>query len=258
MTKRSFIWPYQMSSSSARDLARSMEALRIRSEARRVVRKNDVIINWGNSDIAHWWNPLCHNIVVNQPTNVASCINKLRTYELLKSKNILIPEFSTTITEARNWFNSPIKGKFNGVLCRTMLRASGGRGIVLAKTSDEVVNANLYTRYIPKSKEFRVHVSSEYGLIDIQEKRKRNGFTGNQYLRNFDAGWVFCREDVKCPDEVISQATEAVIAMGLDFGAVDIGWDKDFGTRIYEINTAPGIEGTTLDHYSSHFTRNYL
>jgi glutathione synthase/RimK-type ligase-like ATP-grasp enzyme len=39
--------------------------------------------------------------------------------------------------------------------------------------------------------------------------------------------------------------------MGLDFGAVDIGHrliDNQF--FVFEVNTAPGLEGTTLDKYA--------
>jgi hypothetical protein len=36
----------------------------------------------------------------------------------------------------------------------------------------------------------------------------------------------------------------------LDFGAVDVGWNEHHGeATIYEVNTAPGLEGTTLEKY---------
>jgi glutathione synthase/RimK-type ligase-like ATP-grasp enzyme len=43
----------------------------------------------------------------------------------------------------------------------------------------------------------------------------------------------------------------AVAALGLDFGAVDIGWNRS--TRratVYEVNTAPYVEGTTAKMYA--------
>ena len=49
-------------------------------------------------------------------------------------------------------------------------------------------------------------------------------------------------------------ATNAIDAIGLDFGAVDVGYDEKTNTCVvYEINTAPGIEGSTVDWYAERF-----
>jgi len=64
-------------------------------------------------------------------------------------------------------------------------------------------------------------------------------------------GWVYARSDVAIPDMLCTIAMEAVLLLGLDFGAVDIGHkvneNKFF---VFEVNTAPGLEGSTLDKYS--------
>jgi hypothetical protein len=96
-------------------------------------------------------------------------------------------------------------------------------------------------------------------MIDAQEKRKVEGFGGltnaNTYIRNHPNGWVFCREEVVIPPEVIQLAEESVLRMRLDFGAVDIGWHPEFGVALYEINTAPGLEGQTLTNYANTIRR---
>ena len=53
------------------------------------------------------------------------------------------------------------------------------------------------------------------------------------------------------PDRtVLSAGIRAVGCLGLDFGAADIGWNSHDGEpSVYEVNTAPGLEGTTLDKY---------
>ena len=149
------------------------------------------------------------------------------------------------------------RGLVNAVLCRTLLRANSGRGIVVAKKPEELVDAPLYTRYTPKTKEFRVHTSAKFGIFDIQEKRKRKESEKSEvpYIRNHDQGWVFCRENVACPDDVKLEAEKAVQALSLDFGAVDIGYHPTYGAFVYEVNTAPGLEGQTCESYSAFFKR---
>ena len=91
-------------------------------------------------------------------------------------------------------------------------------------------------------------------MIDIQQKRKVNGFINsgnNKYIRNHPNGWVFCRDNVTCPPEIKAISIEAVSALDLDFGAVDIGFHETYGPCIYEVNTAPGLEGTTIHKYAN-------
>ena len=82
-------------------------------------------------------------------------------------------------------------------------------------------------------------------------KRKRNGALGGTGIRNHANGWVYARAEIAPPEELLSSAAKAVKLLGLDFGAVDIGHrviDNKF--FVFEVNTAPGLEGTTLDKYS--------
>lgn len=95
--------------------------------------------------------------------------------------------------------------------------------------------ARLYTKLIPAEREYRVHV---VGTEAICVHRKVDG-TG--IIRNSEAGWVF-RRVTTFPQAIIPEARNAVVALGLDFAAVDVLWD---GQRAYvlETNTAPGIDG---------------
>ena len=70
-------------------------------------------------------------------------------------------------------------------------------------------------------------------------------------IRNHTNGWIYARSDVAIPDMLCPIAIQAVNLLGLDFGAVDIGHriiDNKF--FVFEVNTAPGLEGTTLDKYA--------
>ena len=259
MYTKCIIYPYNLGSQSARRLAEGLNTIRVRPNGSYYHRAQHLVINWGNSTLPRWATPRAIQHMLNTPQNVEIASNKISTFQRLGEN---IPEWTTDIRTARNWLATPIFGrKLNAVVCRTLTRANSGRGIVLAKTPEEVVAAPLYTRYTPKTLEYRAHVSVRQGVIDIAEKRRRNGFENNeqanQYIRSWDNGWVFCREDLNVPDAVRTVAEGAIHRLGLHFGAVDVGYHPDFGAVVYEVNTAPGLEGQTLINYINMF-RSYL
>ena len=121
-----------------------------------------------------------------------------------------------------------------------------------------VVDAPLYTKYVKKADEYRVHVFGGE-VLDVQQKRKRQEVPNDEVdyqIRNLAGGWVFCRDNIDCPSSVRELAVGAVRALGLDFGAVDIGFNRHNGVGyVFEVNTAPGVEGSTLDKYYAAFAQ---
>lgn len=214
-----------------------------------------IVINWGNGNVR---STDFHGIsrFVNSHTAVAAASNKLITFQKLKDKDgIRIPVFTTDRSVAASWLGDGI-----GVVCRTKLNGHSGDGIVLAlQQTDEIPNASLYVHYIKKQKEFRVHVA--FGaVIDVQEKRKRTelpeDFITNFQVRNHSTGWVYCREEIQEPEGLRQMAVQTVGHLGLDFGAVDIIWnEKRNECYVLEVNTAPGLEGTTVTKYAEAFVR---
>lgn len=99
-------------------------------------------------------------------------------------------------------------------------------------------------------------------VICVQQKRKESEAeqTADQKLiRNRSNGWVFTRNDIDpLPQDALTQAVNAVAALGLDFGAVDlvIGRDDELA-YVLEVNTAPGLEGTTVQDYANGFRQHY-
>jgi len=143
------------------------------------------------------------------------------------------------------------------VMCRTLLRASEGRGIVVAETEEQLVNAPLYTRYVPKKEEYRVHVLNGQ-VIDVQQKKKRRGFEDerNTKVRNLANGYVFCRDGITEPQNLRSVAIRATAALGYNLGAVDIAYNvkKDL-LVVLEVNANPGMQGQTLENYANAILR---
>lgn len=257
MYNKCIVYPYNLGSTSARKLAHALQTKCVRPNGNYYHKRGHLIINWGNSTLPRWATPQAINNMLNLTHYVQLASDKIRTFHALQTN---IPEWTININTAREWLNTPRFGrKLNAVVCRTLTRANSGRGIVLATTPDEVVQAPLYTRYTPKTAEYRVHVFAREGTIDFAEKKRRNGFAenehANQYIRSWNNGWVFCREDVTLPADVYRIAEEAIHRLGLDFGAVDVGYHPEFGSVIYEVNTAPGLEGHTLECYINTFRR---
>lgn len=246
---RIVIYPYGPSN-GARELARAVHATRVRQGGGYVPRPTDLLINWGNPRVPGWWNHNARTNALNQPESVRNAINKIRTFRLLEQNDVSIPPFATNLREARNLFRTTQ----SRVLCRTVLTGHSGRGIVIANAVGELVEAPLYTKYVPKEREYRLHVLNGE-VIDIEQKRKRNDARQERdverLVRSHRHGWIFARNNVDPIDNRIRNAAiTSVRALGLNFGAVDLGVHTKHGIKVYEVNTAPGIEGTTVERYS--------
>lgn len=241
------IEPYKMWSGGAKALGERAGILRA---TKRQVQKHgdfDYVINWGSSQRRF------NGQYINPPEAVAVASDKLQSAKVLGNFGVPQPDFTTDRKVAAEWLTGG-----HTVVCRTLLRANSGRGIVLRSPEDGegLPAAPLYTRYIKKSDEFRIHVLGDR-VLDVQQKKKRQEVDNekvNYQVRNACNGWVFCRDDVVAPSCVTDAAVRAVDALGLDFGAVDIGYNRKRDCcRVYEVNTAPGLEGTTLDKYYEAF-----
>jgi glutathione synthase/RimK-type ligase-like ATP-grasp enzyme len=173
--------------------------------------------------------------------------DKLTQLQKFKDAQVNCPDFTTDRDVAAGFIRDG-----HAVVCRTLLRGSEGRGIVVAESVEELVPAPLYTKYVKKKKEFRVHVLNGQ-VIDVQEKRKRKEFTDerNTRIRNVANGYVFCRDSVVEPTSLRELAISATRALGYNLGAVDIVWnERSDSLYVLEVNATPGMEGTTLQKYA--------
>lgn len=168
------------------------------------------------------------------------------------------PEYTTAAGVASLWL---VQG--HTVVERHILNGNSGAGIKLIEPGVDDVSAvcPLYVKYVPKKQEYRVHVCAGVA-VDIQRKARRKDIADedvNWKVRNHDNGFIFARnEDGFVPDDVVIQAVNAVNILGLDFGAVDVIFnEKSQQAYVLEVNTAPGLSGTTLEGYVARF-KDYL
>jgi glutathione synthase/RimK-type ligase-like ATP-grasp enzyme len=139
------------------------------------------------------------------------------------------------------------------VVCRKLLRSSEGKGIVIEDKANVTTNAPLYTQYIKKKAEYRAHVYNNK-VIDVQQKKKRAGFTEERdtRVRNTANGYVFCRDNINIPSDLAAVAIAAVNALGKTHGAVDLIYnERQNKTYALEVNQRPGMQGTTLQSWSN-------
>ena len=233
------IFPYKLASESAKILAKALHCKRLYHEGKyRPGNPRTTIVNWGNSSL-----PFFHRNTLNKPAAVAVAANKLSTLQKLKSSGLSVPLFTTDKNEAEMWQEDGHK-----VVCRHKLSSHSGQGISICRTEDTIPSAPLYTQYTKKDKEYRIHVFNGK-VIDFSEKRRSHQKeVTNELIRSHGNGWIFCRDGAVLSTEARSLAIEAVRCLGLDFGGVDL-ISNNGHCYVLEVNSAPGIEGSTLQAY---------
>jgi len=237
------LFPYKAGSLSAKRLARTLGILRVSPSYN--AKRSDTIINWGSSTPPHFrW----MEQDLNKPHAIALASNKLETFRQFRSNSFThVPDWTTNPNEAQHWLDLGLK-----TYCRKLLSSHSGNGIVVCNDGDTLVSAPLYTLHTKHKDEYRVHVFKGEA-IDIQQKRKSFGrSTTSSGIRNHTNGWVYTRDNCNPPSDLVNASIKAVELLGLDFGAVDIGHRlRDNKFFVFEVNTAPGLEGTTLQRYAN-------
>jgi len=109
-----------------------------------------------------------------------------------------------------------------------------------------------WVRKEPIRREYRVH-SFLGRSIRAGVKVPRPGMQAHPWIRAYSAGWQldYCGVEQRFRD----LAHQAVSALGLQFGAVDIGERPDGSLFVLEVNRAPGAGLGVIDAYARAITR---
>lgn len=223
----------------------------------RVVVRNDVVINWGIPSAERF--DRCRfstNLLLNPVEAVNRAANKLQAFHVLQRRNVSIPEFTEQLETARQWIREGTR-----VYCRTELRGNSGNGIVVARSESELSPCQLYVKGLDVAHEYRFHVVQGQ-IIDAVRKAWSTEVAEedrNMDVRNHANGSIFVRssrslERALANTAARDTAVNAVQALGLDFGAVDLIETTSGEFKVLEVNTACGLEGTTLTRYTEAFT----
>lgn len=242
------LYSYNNGSKSAKALADALGIKMLKHEGKPA--RADVLINWGCSNITR---EIYGAVVINPPEAIARAVNKLDAFDVMHEARVNIPMHQI---EKQNAIKHILP--LGDVVCRTKLNGHSGEGIVIATTQEELVDAPLYVQYVKKKQEYRLHVM--HGEVFFTQRKARKVEVPdeevNWKVRNLKGGFIYANQDVVVADAAKEQAVLAITALGLDFGAVDIIWnEREDKYYVLEVNTACGLEGTTLEKYVEQFKR---
>lgn len=253
------IYPYKPASKGAKDLAEALGVRRIKHRSSRFrASPQKVVVNWG-CGADNWPRELNGCRIINNPAAVSLCSNKLSFFRNVSEaeQGPRVPPFLTSRQDVIQRLSGGAGVEW---VARTVLQGHSGAGIILINGDtppEDVPQASLYTKYIKKTDEYRVHIF-QGEVIDVQRKARSMDVPDDQVnwqVRNHANGFIFARnEGQPVPADVAGQSLLCMRAVGLDFGAVDVVYNgRREEAYVIEVNTAPGLVGTTLENYTRKF-----
>lgn len=266
-------------SDSADALAKALKATRIRALDGITLGKGDVVVCWG----AQLENVPAGVTVLNGP----SLKRKFTDIRLLTKANVRTvqateekpKDLNDPVTAKLKDLENFIKASANGTrdVIKAVLPAIGVRVSAIKKeldkpwagstdwfgreddhsrASDLITPPKKPDYWVKREefvKEYRVH--SFDGLsIRAGHKVIKAGFKNpSPWIRSWESGWDMDYSGVKPPVREI--AAKAVKALGLTFGAVDIGETAKGELVVLEVNRAPALDGGEIPAYVRAFER---
>lgn len=117
---------------------------------------------------------------------------------------------------------------------------------------------DFFVKKLELVREFRIHSFLGKSIRAGMKAPRENYADGtpgaaqrHPWIRSHEAGWRILYDGVSSKQKHRDLAHKAVAALGLDFGAVDIGEMANGSLVVLEVNRAPGIEGGTVEAYSN-------
>lgn len=205
----------RVSSDSAKLLAKALEAIRVRRADQ--IGPRDIVICWGEA------------LEGSRVLNGAPLRSKLRDAQILAEASV--PTIQVSLTHREGWLGRST-------------HHIGGNDLLRP-----IANPAFWVKRENIEEEFRVH-SFLGRSIRAGRKIPRDGMDPHEWIRSWDGGWRIAYLPGSVGPAHRDLAHRAVKALGLDFGAVDIGRKKGGDLIVLEVNRAPGIEGGTVERYA--------
>ena len=205
---------------------------------------NHIVVRWGNRIDVN-----LHNcIVYNKAEAIANATDKKKSREIFKQKGVNSPRL---VSRGDVNINYPL-------IARPRVHAKGKNFHVIKNEVEFTVHLNThqdwyYSEFVDKVQEFRIHCGHGRILNYLEKPNPGNGqIAWNRALN----GEAFT--NVKWNDynsAVCKVALEAIQALGLDFGGVDVILDKEGKAHVLEVNTSPTLASSeySMSRYAKYF-----
>lgn len=188
-------------------------------------------VNWGKARANTRLNP-----------DISNVTNKRVMRELFADHNVPTPQLFHTLQDAVDFMS------YGGSVVGRPDRHTGGRGFWLCnrwvdmakalKGTSRKKPATHFMEYITREnapREYRVHICNGKSIRISEKSFGETGLTAH--------GSYITRKPTHNVKHVRRAAKQAVLAVGLDFGAVDI-LANDTECWVTEVNAAPGLGGS--------------
>jgi len=198
----------------------------------------DYLIRWG-SRAGVGYRP--REEPINSRSALRDNTDKLNSLRVLEDAGVPVPEYTTDRDEISETFGYPALGR-----AESHTRGEDINLILQWRDAYLTSGNDYFVEYIPTDLEYRVHVVNGE-VVKVHEKRLRSEADNHPFIRNAETGWVFMEPRGEEPDHQL--AIDAVGALGLDFGAVDMIRDENGDEYVLEVNSAPSLDEANLERY---------
>jgi len=189
--------------------------------------------------------------------NYGKCVSKIKQYEFFKTELIPHPEWTTSLGSAMHYL---INGEWKKLVARRRIKSQTGNGTMiftdayLMEKEDELNPFKVFTKYIPKKREFRVNIFKDT-IVNIREKVRKAGATGLTEIRSQSNGYTTVKLQSPAPAGIEELALRASKVSSSDFKGVDIGYNQLKNLLfVLEVNSGPSIEGSSVKEYAQAIT----
>jgi ribosomal protein S6--L-glutamate ligase len=166
------------------------------------------------------------NIVINSPESIFTCASKVKTSALLRKKCIMTPETLFTAS-------AEIAGRFiekHGKVVYKPVYGYDGNGICLITSPGELGKGPYYLQeYVPNNRDFRIFVIDGKSVGAIVRR-------SDSLAHNIHQGGIGVPFEID--KDMATMAGEAAMAVGVDYGGVDLLVDVE-GYTVLEVNGTP-------------------
>jgi len=205
-------------------------------QPRRTYHNGDVVVvRWGSSTHADM------EYAINTPAAIRTAANSIQSLMAMHTAEVPTLDFYRDI---------PLDETVYPILGRTLYHRAGS-DIVWCNTPREadLSDRHYFTRYTPVDIEFRVHVFGD-DVIRMFKKVPRDTEAHN-IIRTSERGWGYQRVSLSNYTRGQEVSVNAVRSLGLVFGGVDIGWNRESKRYVvFEVNTGPSLNTVSLRYYA--------